>query len=156
MAESNVVTVERVIAAEPEAIFDLLADPSRHREIDGSGTVRDPRGPAVARLQLGSRFGMSMKMGVPYAMESRVIEFDEPRRIAWETVGPTRFGRYFGGRTWRYELEPVDGGTLVRETWDPTHEMPLFRPLVMRGAQATRKNMERTLDRIATIVAPAP
>jgi hypothetical protein len=37
MAESNVVTVERVIAAEPQAIFDLLADPRRHREIDGSG-----------------------------------------------------------------------------------------------------------------------
>jgi uncharacterized protein YndB with AHSA1/START domain len=154
MSESNVVTVERVIPAEPQAIFDLLANPSRHREIDGSGTVRDPRGPTVERLQLGSRFGMSMKMGMPYSMESRVIEFDEPRRIAWQTTGPTRVGRHFGGRIWRYELEQVEGGTRVRETWDPTQEMWLFRPLVNKGAGATAKNMESTLERIEAIVAP--
>ncbi len=34
-------SVERVIPAPAEKIFDLLADPSRHREIDGSGSVRD-------------------------------------------------------------------------------------------------------------------
>src|ERR1700740_2301318 len=94
---SDVVTVERVIAAPPEAIFELLAHPDRHREIDGSGTVRGQRG-TCERLALGSRFGMSMRMGVPYAMESEVIEFDEPKRIAWQTRGPTRIGRLAGGR----------------------------------------------------------
>jgi uncharacterized protein YndB with AHSA1/START domain len=152
MSDSSVVTVERVIPAEPQAIFDLIADPNRHREIDGSGTVRDPRGPTVGRLQLGSRFGMSMKMGVPYAMESHVIEFDEPRRIAWQTTGPTWVGRHFGGRIWRYELEPVEGGTRVRETWDPTGEMVLFRPLVNKAKDATAKNMAATLERIETIL----
>ncbi len=40
MSESTeVVTVERVIPAPPEAIFEYLIDPSRHHEIDGSGTV---------------------------------------------------------------------------------------------------------------------
>jgi len=37
---SDVETVERVIPAPPEKIFDLLADPRRHPEIDGSGSVR--------------------------------------------------------------------------------------------------------------------
>ena len=40
----EVVTVERVIPASPESIFELLVDPRRHRDVDGSGSVRDPKG----------------------------------------------------------------------------------------------------------------
>lgn len=148
MDNPDVVTVERVVHATPEAIFDLLADPSRHREIDGSGTVRDVRGTPTGRVGLGDRFGMSMKMGVPYAMESTIVEFEENRRIAWRTTGPTRVGRLFGGRIWRYELEPVDDGTLVRESWDISGESLLTKPGVKRIAKATGKNMAATLDRI--------
>ena len=36
-------SVERVIPAPPEAIFALLADPSRHHDIDGSGSVRQAK-----------------------------------------------------------------------------------------------------------------
>ena len=44
MAPSDdTVSVERVIPAPAEKIFDLLADPARHRDIDGSGTVRDAK-----------------------------------------------------------------------------------------------------------------
>ena len=58
------VTVERVIASPPGPIFALLADPRRHREIDGSGLLRDSfDGPD--RLTLGARFGMDMKAGAP-------------------------------------------------------------------------------------------
>ena len=35
----DVVSVERVIAAPPEAIFAVLADPRRHKDFDGSGSV---------------------------------------------------------------------------------------------------------------------
>jgi hypothetical protein len=143
----DVVTVEKVIPGSAQAIFNLLADPSRHREIDGSGAVRDPRGPAE-RLQLGSCFGMSMKMGLPYAMESRVVEFDEPKLIAWQTTGPTRFGRHVGGRLWRYELEEVDGGTRVRETWDISQESAFTKPIVRLARSKTEQNMTATLERI--------
>ncbi len=61
---------------------------------------------------------MAMRVGVPYTMVSKVIEFDEGRRIAWQTRGPTALGRFFGGRIWRYELTPSGDDTLVRETWD--------------------------------------
>ena len=61
-----------------------------------------------------------MKAGVPYSMVNTVIEFEPNRRIAWQTRPPGVFGKLFGGRIWRYELEPADGGTLVRETWDIT------------------------------------
>src|SRR5215471_7457775 len=36
-------SVERVIHAPADAIFALLADPSRHKEIDGSGSVREAK-----------------------------------------------------------------------------------------------------------------
>ena len=60
------------------------------------------------------------------------------------------------GRVWRYELEPVEGGTIVRETWDISREAPLSRPVVRRMmAASTRENMARTLERIASVVAEA-
>jgi len=149
--DQDVVSVERTIAAPPEAIFELLADPRRHRDIDGSGSVRDPKG-EPQELELGSTFGMSMKMGLPYSMVSTVVEFEPNRRIAWQTTGPTAIGKHVGGRIWRYELEPVEGGTLVRESWDIRQESAFTKPVVRRGASATRKNMAATLERIESIV----
>lgn len=147
----DVVTVERVIPAEASAIFALLADPSRHHEIDGSGTVRDAK-TGSQQLVLGSTFGMSMKMGIPYSMVSEVVEFEPDRRIAWQTRGPGRIGQHVAGRIWRYELEPVDGGTLVRESWDIRQESPLSRPFVRRLGEQTRTNMAATLERIETVL----
>ena len=144
-------TVERVIPASPEAIFDLLADPSRHHDLDGSGHVESLKRP-TSRLALGRSFTMAMRMGVPYTMVSTVIEFEEGRRIAWQTRGPTALGRYFGGRIWRYELEPSADGTVVRETWDISQESPLTRPLVRTAKEATKRDMENTLARIENFV----
>jgi len=150
----DVVTVERLIPAPAGTIFAYLTDPAKHREIDGSGTVRDPKGDAP-QLVKGSTFGMSMKMGLPYSMVSTVIEFEPDRLIAWQTTGPTAIGRFVGGRIWRYELEPADGGTLVKETWDIRHETLLLKPIVRKSAETTRKNMAATLERIEALVTKA-
>jgi uncharacterized protein YndB with AHSA1/START domain len=147
----DVETVERVIPAPADRIFALLADPGRHREIDGSGTVRDPKGP-VQTLELGSKFGMSMKLGVPYSMVSTVIEYEDGRRIAWQTRPPGRIpGKLAGGRIWRYELEPVDGGTLVRESWDISQEV--VKAVVRPARKKTRDAMTATLERIEQVLA---
>ena len=152
----DTVTVERTIPAPPELIFDLLARPERHHEFDGSGTVRSSirSGRRVGqRLTLGDSFGMSMKWGVPYATRNVVRELEEDRRIAWQTLAPSPLDKVFTGRTWRYELEPVDGGTLVRETWDTSTERPLTRALIRkRLGGLTRRNMQRTLERIEAVV----
>lgn len=151
-ASSDVASAERVIPAPPEKIFDLLADPSRHRDIDGSGTVRGAKGGAE-RLALGAKFGMSMKMGVPYSMVNEVIEFEENRKIAWQTKPSVSWGaKLGGGRIWRYELEPVEGGTLVRESWDISQEAAPSKWVVARGRDHTVKNMEKTLARIEELV----
>ena len=150
--EGDVLTVERVIPAPPKAIFELLADASAHARFDGSGTVRQVRGGSPQRLELGSVFGMSMKIGVPYAMANTVTEFEEDRRIAWQARPPGPAGRLFAGRTWRSELEPVEGGALVRESWDvSTDRQGAFLKM---GAlpERTRRNMEATLRRLEELV----
>ncbi len=97
------------IAAPPEAVFAILADPRQQSRIDGSGSVRGLlKGPD--RLSKGATFGVDMKLfGVPYRIRNTVVEFEEDRRVAW---------RHFGGHRWRYVLEPIEGGTHVTESFD--------------------------------------
>lgn len=150
---ADVVTVERFIPAPPETIFELIAHPDRHQEIDGSGTVRDAKGAGQGeKVSMGSTFGMSMKMGIGYSMVSTIIEYDENRRLAWQTRGPGLLGKFVGGRIWRYELEPADGGTLVKESWDISEESAFTKLGVKRLADTTAKNMAKTLERIEKVV----
>ena len=140
------VSVERVVPAPAQEVFDLLADPRRHPEIDGSGTVRQAvDGPE--RLHRGAQFGMRMHMGGPYEMTSTVVEFEEGRRIAWQTR-PTSplLEKVIGGRVWRYVLTPVEGGTLVQETWDIRSERFPLPLLAIRSK--TSRDMSRTLERL--------
>ena len=148
-------TVQRLIPASPDAIFDLLADPARHVEIDGSGSVRESRG-GSRRLGLGDTFGMNMHLGVGHSTPNRVRAFEEDRRIAWQTLAGGPLAKVVTGRTWRYELEPRDGGTLVKETWDISTERFTSRPFVRLMATSTRRNMGKTLERIEQAVAAQP
>ncbi len=150
--DGDVVSVERIIPAGPAAIFALVADASRHLEIDGSGTVKQVKPGAPERLGLGSTFGMSMQAGMKYSMVSTVIEFEPDRRIAWQTRPGGFVGRFVAGRIWRYELEPCEGGTLVRESWDISQDHQ--RPLLKLGGlpDKTARSMEATLERIEALV----
>ena len=151
MTNRDRVSVERLVPAPAERIFDLLVDPARHLDIDGSGTVLRARS-GGRRLALGDSFGMDMRLGAKYSTRNEVVELVENERIAWRTLAPFPLSLLFTGRTWRYELEPVDGGTLVRETWDISTEAWPGRPAVRRMAGTTRRNMERTLARIEALV----
>jgi hypothetical protein len=152
--QDYVLSVERMIPARPEAIFDVLADVAKHTLIDGSGMLQGAQETEPERLVLGSKFGMGMKLGVRYSTVNKVVEFEENRRIAWQT-GPEGFaGRLMGGRIWRYELEPGSDGTLVRESWDINPDP--MRALLKLGdiySNKTKRDMERTLDRLAELMA---
>ena len=63
-----------------------------------------------------------MHLGIGYSTTNTVIDFDDGKRIAWQTAPDGIQGKFFGGRIWRYDLEPADGGTLVRESWDISQE----------------------------------
>lgn len=137
------VSVSRDIPHPPEAIFALLTSPKGHTRIDGSGTVQG-RISGPEPLELGSRFHMKMKMGpVPYRMRSEVKEYQENRLIAWAHLGRHR---------WRYELEPIDGGTRVTETFDWS---TAISSKVIELAGYPKKhpaNMDATLARIEEVL----
>jgi hypothetical protein len=104
------------LAASPQEIFALLADPRRHGELDGSGTVgRTVSGPD--RLYPGAKFSVNMtQMGVPYRITSTVVAFDENRLIEW---------RHPFGHTWRWELtETSPNHTQVTATFNYSGAKP--------------------------------
>jgi uncharacterized protein YndB with AHSA1/START domain len=148
-----VLSVERMIRASPEVIFDVLADPSKHALIDGSEMLQGAPAGTSERLTLGTTFGMSMKMGVRYSTVSTVVEFEENRLIGWQTGPKGKLERYVAGRIWRYVLEPRDGGTLVTESWDITtdHQRSLLK-LGDIWSGKTRRDMELTLARLDSLV----
>lgn len=130
------------IAATPESVFEMLADPRRHSEFDGSGTVVSlVSGPD--RLAMGSRFGMAMKIALPYRISNVVVEFEDGRRIAW---------RHAARHRWRYELEPNGtGGTTVTETFDARGALA---PAALKLADVYGKNeiaMARSLVQLKAL-----
>lgn len=136
---SKIVSRSAVVNAPAKVIFDLLADPRRHNEIDGSRSVQNARMDAPHRLELGSKFGMEMKIGVAYRITNTVVEFEEGRRIAW---------RHIGGHIWRYILEPVDGGTKVTEQFDwNTNRAPIMLK-VSNAVSRNGKSIEKTLENL--------
>jgi uncharacterized protein YndB with AHSA1/START domain len=150
---SDVVSVERVIAAPADRIFDLLADPARHHDVDGSGSVRDAKG-SPGRLSMGAEFGMAMQLGYKYSTKNQVIEFDDGKRIAWQTSPTSSLqSKLAGGRIWRYELEPSGDGTLVRESWDISQEKMPIKSLLRMGPTKnhTRQAMEKSLANLARL-----
>jgi hypothetical protein len=102
-------------------------------------------------LRKGSVFGMHMRIGGAYEMTNTVVEYEQDRRIAWQPRPTNRLAaRAIGGRIWRYELEPVEGGTRVRETWDITQER--VPPLLWAMRGLTKRNMAKTLARLEKVV----
>ena len=150
---SSIISLTREIPAPATAVFDLLACPSRHPMIDGSGSVRGVRPGGPDRLFLGARFGMNMRIGLPYRILNEVVEFEEGRRIAW---------RHFAGHVWRYILEPLEDSqttsvetnkpsTRLTEQFDPTNA---GSPLTLKLLGFPRRNesaIEETLDRITAM-----
>ena len=103
-------TAARIVINSPaQEIFDLIADPRCHPLFDGSGTLQgNISGPE--RLHLGAKFGMAMKIRVPYRITNTVVSFEEARKISW---------CHLMKWTWSYELKDLGAGrTEVTETFD--------------------------------------
>jgi hypothetical protein len=133
-----------VVAATPATIFNILANPHRHIEIDGSQTIRSNiSGPD--RLSLGAKFGMAMRLGINYRIKNKVVEFKENELIAW---------RHFGQWRWRYELKDLgNGSTEVTETFDGSYAPGLAQLwLNFRDAYPwTQKAVAKSLVRLKEV-----
>jgi uncharacterized protein YndB with AHSA1/START domain len=137
----DAVTATAVVPAPADAVFEFVRRPANHPVISGDRSVRGlTRGPE--RLGPGDRFGMRMKIGLPYRIRSKVVEFDENRRIAW---------RHIGGHRWRWELEPRgDGTTAVTETFD----MSTSRyPVILRMVGYPKRHEANVAKSLANVVA---
>lgn len=142
MADRHIISDAISIDAPPQVVFDILADARQHPRIDGSGSVQEVL-EAPERLSRGAEFTVSMRLGAPYKITNRVVEYDEGRRIAW---------RHFGGHRWRYELEPVGEGTRVTESFDYSRfSAPKARLMeLLRFPQRNREGITQTLQRLKT------
>lgn len=131
--------------APAERVFDLLTDPTKHPLLDGSGTVLASRTGSPQRLELGSKFGMDMRQGVPYRITNTVVEYEENRLIAW---------RHVGGHRWRWELKPVDENTTeVSETFDWSTAPGGFAYGMLGFLDRNTKGIEATLAGLDKVLA---
>jgi uncharacterized protein YndB with AHSA1/START domain len=147
MADSRyLVTVRRTIAADPQTLFDIVADPAQHPVIDGSDSVRALRSGGPDRLSLGATFAMDMHAIADYRIVNTVVEFEEPHRIAW---------RHFNGHIWRYTFTEVDGGTEVVEQWDARRTANRLALWLLGYSKRNRAGMQATLQRLDELVSSA-
>jgi hypothetical protein len=137
-AERYVAT--RTIAATPEEIFAVLADPDRHQDTEPGDWVRDAIDPEPITAE-GQLFAVNMyldRAGGDYVMHNLVTAYQEDRIIAWLPGQLDADGTHSpGGWWWRYDLAPTDDGTEVTLTydWSDTHQefrdtvgVPVFGP----------------------------
>jgi hypothetical protein len=135
------VSVSREIEAPAKALFELLARPTNHPRIDGSGMLRQGSDGVISGV--GDVFTMTMhndEMG-DYEMSNHVVEYELNRRIGWEPVlkaasRPEDQGE-IGDRSehrWSYELTPLSPrSTLVTETYDCSRAPAWLRKAVKGG-----------------------
>jgi hypothetical protein len=155
--EAERVAVSTTIEAAPEAVFAVLADPSAHADIDGTGWVRRSLG-GERITTAGQVFRMAMyHEGHPdkdYEMANRVEVFDEPSAIAWQpgTESPDTGELSFGGWTWRYDLEAtVPSRTTVTLTYDWSAVPPQVREYI-RFPPFGQDHLENSLQHLSDLV----
>jgi hypothetical protein len=142
--DPKVKSAQIVINVEPSVIFSIVANPRRHKDIDGSSTITaNISGPH--ELVLGSKFGMKMHLGVDYRILNTVVEYKKDELIAWRHLGRWR---------WRYELVDLGNGTTrVTETFDGTYA-PAIAQLWLNFRKAypwTQLAVAKTLVRLKSV-----
>lgn len=148
--------VDRTIAADPKAIFDLLRSPDGHVAIDASGMLMWATGqPATA---VGDRFDVHMDRDSlrdfdlgEYDVTVVIETFDQDREIAWTIDGVMQppMGHVYG-----YRLDPIEGGTLVTSYYDWSNLHEQYAPLLDRFPIIAEGSLRATLGILARTVAP--
>ncbi len=148
--------VDRTIAAEPGAIFDILRSPDGHVAIDASGMLMSAEGdPATA---VGDRFVVHMDRDSLRDFDlgeydvTVVIETFEPNiEIAWSIDGTMQppMGHVYG-----YRLEPIEGGTLVTSYYDWSNLHEQYTGFADRFPIISENSLRATLGILARTVAP--
>ncbi len=149
------IEVQRAIAADASAIFDVLRDPMGHVQIDASGMLMDASGDKATAG--GDTFVVHMDrealndypLGL-YDVTVVITTYEQDREIAWKIEGQIKpqIGHVYG-----YRLEPFDGGTVVTSYYDWSEIHPDWKeagifPVISESA------LRGTLGILARTVAP--
>ena len=132
------------VAAPAAELFAYVADPRRHHEVDGSGTVRENI-TAPATLAVGDRFSTKMRLlGLPYRITSTVTAVTPGALIEW---------RHPFGHRWRWEFDEISSTlTRVTETFDFRHAGPVKNALnyyTLTGfVKSNARGIEATLAKL--------
>ena len=130
------------VNADPSEIFALVANPHRHHELDGSGTVRDGKVKGPEQLSEGDTFTVKMKQfGLPYAIKSKAVVVQPDQVVAWQ---------HPMGHVWRWEIRQTRPGVShVTETFDYSTAKA---PKILEIAGFPKKNgqgIANTLEQLA-------
>ena len=156
MSEQRI-EVDRAIAAEPAAIFEVLRSPGGHVQIDASGMLMSSTGEPASGV--GDTFVVHMDRDSlrdfdlgEYDVTVVMTEFEQDREIAWTIDGQIQppIGHVYG-----YRLEPIEGGTRVTSyyDWSDLHEN--YREMAADIFPViSETNLRATLGILARTVAP--
>lgn len=150
-------TATVTVAVPAAKVFAVLADPTTHAAIDGTGWVREPADPAPL-TEVGQVFRMDMyhpnHPDGNYRMANKVQVLDSPRVIGWlqEKEGGDL---EFGGWIWRYDLAPLGSSeTEVTLTFDWSAVPTLVREQIQFPPFAP-EHLTNSLNHLAELAAAA-
>jgi len=153
MSDDKSITVSRTIDASTSQVFDVLTNPERHAELDGSGfVISDEKSDRITGT--GQVFRMNMSgphMGGDYQTDNTVTGYDANHLVAWQTAPADTDPP---GWEWVWQLE-AQGSDATEVTltydWSKVTDQELLKkisfPLVEKGA------LEQSLDNLAGAVA---
>lgn len=146
---------EIVVDAAPEAVFSLVSDFTKHRDLAGSGELVEVRTLTTGPTGVGTMIEAdeSIHLGdehMEFAAKSVVVAFDPPNSFSWIPVPPIPIRRI----QWWYHLSPEGRGTKVvhevevdlgeaREMFGGTEAYNSTRGAdVIRGMEKTLQNLK--------------
>jgi hypothetical protein len=148
--------VDRAIAADPAAIFEVLRSPAGHVAIDASGMLMSAEGEAATAV--GDRFVVHMDRDSlrdfdlgEYDVTVVIETFEPDTEIAWSIDGTFQppLGHVYG-----YRLEPIEGGTLVTSYYDWSNLHEQYAAIADRFPIISEASLRATLGILARTVAP--
>ncbi|MEM8708296.1 MAG: SRPBCC family protein [Actinomycetota bacterium] len=145
------IEVEATIPAPPEVVYDLVADITRMGEWSPETTDAEwIKGSTEATV--GARFKGTNQLGkASWATKPTVTAARRGETFAFKVPGKS-------GPTWRYDFEPVPGGTRVVESVQQAAPSPAIIRLIQRRNGVTDRRshladgMRSTLANLAAAV----
>lgn len=141
------ISVSDTVDAPVERVFALLADPDRHPDLDGSGTVRASH-THLAITEVGDVFVVEMEHPDRgrYRVENHVVRYEPDRALAW---APARPGAEPSGHVWSWELAPDGSGDRTEVTHTHDWSAVTDEAMLARIDEVSAEQMRTTIGRLA-------